>query len=126
MWILSRYFEKLNRKPTDEWANPDITNDEKNAARLAATCCVTLGKAHCAAIHTEGDLLLMSLYERGTVPEERQLAQMLYEVPHHTRITKTNDPTVVDPSMEVFALKQLTLPQAEDLAKSISETAKQR
>jgi hypothetical protein len=65
----------------------------------------------------------MSLYERGTVPEERQLAQMLYEVPHHTRITKTTDPTVVDPSMEVFALKQLTLPQAEELAKTIKALA---
>ena len=123
MWILSRYFEKQNRKPTDEWANPDITFEERNAARLAANCCVTLGKAHCAAIHTEGDLNLMSLYERGSVPEERQLAQMLYEVPHHARVTKTNDPTVVDPGMEVFALKQLTLPQAEDLAKSIKALA---
>jgi hypothetical protein len=126
MWMLSRYFEKLNKKQTDQWANPEITIEEKNAATLAATCCVTLGKAHCAAIHTEGDLLLMSMYERGTVPEERQLAQMLYEVPHHARITKTIDPTVVDPSMEVFALKQLTLPQAEDLAKSVKELADTR
>jgi hypothetical protein len=31
----------------------------------------------------KGDLLLMSLYERGTVPEVRQVAQMLQEVPHH-------------------------------------------
>ena len=77
MWILSRYFEKYNRRQTDEWSNPEITGEERVAARLAATCCVTLGKAHCAAIHTEGDLLLMSLYERGTVPEERQLAQTL-------------------------------------------------
>ncbi|CAB9506987.1 expressed unknown protein [Seminavis robusta] len=124
MWILSRYFEKVNRKSSDDhWAHPEITVQEKNMAKLASTCCVTLGKAHCAAIHTEGDLLLMSLYERGTVPEERQLAQMLYEVPHHTRVTKTNDPTIVDPSMEVFALKQLTLPQAEDLAKSVKELA---
>jgi hypothetical protein len=123
MWILSRYFEKLNRRPTENWAHPDITLEERSAAKLAATCCVSLGKAHCAAIHTEGDLLLMSLYERGTVPEERQLAQMLYEVPHHTRVTKTSDPTIVDPSMEVFALKQLTLPQAEELAKSVKALA---
>lgn len=26
-------------------------------ARLAANCCVALGKAHCAAVHTEGDLV---------------------------------------------------------------------
>lgn len=119
MWILNRYFEKEHRKPSEQWAHPEISSDERRTAKLAATCCVTLGKAHCAAIHTEGDLLLMSMYERGTVPEERQLAQMLHEVPHHARVTKTNDPTIVDPSMEVFALKQLTLPQAEDLAKSV-------
>jgi hypothetical protein len=86
-------------------------------------CCVTLGKAHCAAIHTEGDLLLMSLYERGTVPEERQVAQMLHEVPHHARITNTADPTITEPSKEAFALKQLTLPQAEELARSIKAVA---
>lgn len=123
MWILSRYFEKEHRKPNEQWSNPEISPDERCAAKLAATCCVTLGKAHCAAIHTEGDLLLMSMYERGTVPEERQLAQMLHEVPHHARVTQTKDPTIVDPSMEMFALKQLTLPQAEDLAKSVKALA---
>ena len=86
-------------------------------------CCVTLGKAHCAAIHTEGDLLLMSMYERGTVPEVRQVAQMLHEVPHHIRITKTSDPTIIDPSKEVFSLRTLTLPQAEELARSVMEVA---
>lgn len=127
VWTLSRYFEKLDAsgKPMD-WANPTITASEKTAANLAALCCVTLGKAHCAAIHTEGDLLLMSMYERGTVPEERQVAQMLHEVPHHARVTKTNDPTIVDPSKEVFALRQLTLPQAEELARSIKAVAEGR
>lgn len=124
IWTLSRYFEKLavvgKQVP---WAFPDISHDEKMAANLAAQCCVTLGKAHCAAIHTEGDLQLMSMYERGTVPEERQVAQMLHEVPHHTRITKTNDPTIVEPNKEVFALRQLTLPEAEELAKSIKAVA---
>ncbi len=125
MWTLGRYFEKVNRKPTDValWLHPNITVQESNSAKLAAACCVTLGKAHCAAIHTEGDLLLMSLYERGTVPEERQLAQMLFEIPHHARVTKTNDPTVVEPTKEVFALKQLTLPQAEELARNIKALA---
>ena len=61
----------------------------------------------------------MSQYERGTVPEERQLAQMLHEVPHHIRNTRTDDPTIIDPRKEVFALRQMTLPQAEDLAASI-------
>jgi hypothetical protein len=124
IWTLSRYFEKLEvvGKHTD-WAFPEISPSEKIAAVLAAQCCMTLGKAHCAAIHTEGDLQLMSMYERGTVPEERQVAQMLHEIPHHTRITKTNDPTIVEPSKEVFALRQLTLPQAEELAKSIKDVA---
>ena len=124
IWTLSRYFEKLEvvGKTTD-WANPDITASEKTAANLAALCCVTLGKAHCAAIHTEGDLLLMSMYERGTVPEERQVAQMLHEIPHHARVTKTNDPTVVQPSKEVFAPRQLSLSQAEELARSIKAVA---
>lgn len=123
MWILGRYFEKTNRKPTDVWSKPDISAQESNSAKLAASCCVTLGKAHCASMHTDGDLLLMSLYERGTVPEERQLAQMLFEIPHHARVTKTSDPTVVEPTKEVFALKQLTLPQAEELARNIKALA---
>lgn len=126
MWILCRFFEKQSRKPTDEWANPEITREELSAARLAARCCVTLGKSHCAAIHTEGDLNLMSKYARGTVPEERQLAQMLHEVPHHTRVTKTDDPTLVDPSMEVFALQQLTLDKAEKMAMSVKALADER
>ena len=122
MWILDRYFEKL--KPKKHWRHPDITAQERSAAKLAAKCCLTLGKAHCAAIHTEGDLLLMSLYERGTVPEERQLAQMLHEIPHHTRVTKTADPTVIDPPNEDFALKTLSLNVAQELAQSIVDLSK--
>ncbi len=124
IWTISRYLEKVDAigKNTD-WSFPDITPSERTAANLAATCCVTLGKAHCAAIHTEGDLLLMSMYERGTVPEERQVAQMLHEVSHHARVTKTNDPTIVQPSKEVFAPRQLTLFQAEELARSIKLVA---
>jgi hypothetical protein len=124
LWTIERYYEKQRKGPGSEhWAHPVITKEEATAARLAATCCLTLGKSYCAAIHTEGDLLLMSLYDRGTVPEERQLAQMLLEVPHHTRSTRTDDPTIVTPGKEVFALKQLTLPQAEELAASIAALA---
>eukprot|EP00536_Pseudo-nitzschia_multiseries_P012075 jgi/Psemu1/326675/estExt_fgenesh1_pg.C_4410020 len=127
IWTLSRYLEKLEvvGKKTD-WAFPEITRNERTAAKLAALCCVTLGKAHCAAIHTEGDLLLMSMYERGTVPEERQVAQMLHEVPHHARVTKISDPTIVEPSKEVFAPRQLSLAQAEELAGSIKAVAEGR
>lgn len=125
MWTLGRYFEKTraNGSKEKEWANPKISREEAMAAKLAANCCLTLGKAYCAAIHTEGDLLLMSLYERGTVPEERQLAQMLHEVPHHARITNTDDPTIVEPGRETFALKQLSLPQAEELSSRIKALA---
>jgi hypothetical protein len=121
LWTIGRYLEKKNSGPgTEHWANRDITSEEKTMIKLAANCCLTLGKSYCAAIHTEGDLLLMSLYDRGTVPEERQLAQMLMEVPHHTRSTKTDDPTIVIPGKESFTLKQLTLSQAEELAAVIT------
>lgn len=124
LWVTGRYLEKSNYNPGEnKWKFPDLTPNERMAARQAAVCCVTLGKAHCAAIHTEGDLLLMSLYDRGIVPEERQVAQMLHEVPHHVRITKTNDPTIVDPSKEVFAYRELDLAQAEELAKNVMSVA---
>lgn len=120
MWILDRYLEKRSKKPgSEKWAKPEISRDEQKCVKLAATCCLTLGKSYCAAIHTEGDLLLMSLYERGSVPEERQLAQMLHEVPHHTRTTVTDDPTIVTPGKETFVLKHMTIPQAEELAAMI-------
>jgi hypothetical protein len=68
VWEVGRYYlEKINN-----WKYPDVTPDGQIAAKQAAVCCVTLGKAHCAAIHTEGDLQLTSLYDRAIVPEERQ------------------------------------------------------
>lgn len=121
MWTIGRYLEKVEVENTSDWSNIEISREEAAAAKLAATCCLTLGKAHCAAIHTGGDLLLMSMYERGTVPEERQLAQMLHEVPFHARVTATDDPTVVDPSIEKFALKQMSLANAEELARKIKK-----
>jgi hypothetical protein len=104
MYILNCHFDKRG----------NVTKDESHHAKLAAICCVTLGKAHCAAVHTEGDLLLMSLYERGSVPEERQLAQMLYEVPHH--VTRDGNP-------ENFCLQQTSMPKAEDAARTIKALA---
>ena len=104
MYILNCHFDKRG----------NVTKDESYHAKLAATCCVTLGKAHCAAVHTEGDLLLMSLYERGSFPEERQLAQMLYEVPHH--VTRDGKP-------ENFCLQQTSMPKAEDAARTIKALA---
>ena len=124
LWTIGRHLEKVRGGYGSElWANPNITQKDARAAKLAAACCLTLGKSYCAAIHTEGDLLLMSLYDRGTVPEGRQLAQMLLEVPHHTRTTKTDDPTIVIPNKEVFTLRQMSLPQAEELASAIQTIA---
>lgn len=118
VWTLDRYFEKV-QSSRKERTNIVVFPGELRAVKLAAVCCLTLGKSHCAAIHTGGDLQLMSLYERGTVPEERQVAQMLHEIPHHVRITKVSDSTTVDRTKEVFALRQLSLQQAEELARSI-------
>ena len=97
MFILSNYFRNYSsflRKETPAFAEGEAEpfssfkpgGSAFNHARLAANCCVALGKAHCAAVHTEGDLLLMSAYSRGSVPVERQLAQMLFEVPHHMKV----------------------------------------
>lgn len=124
LWTIGRYFEKKNYDPVGpvKWLNAEISREEEHGAKRAAMCCLALGKSYCAAMHTEGDLLLMSLYERGTVPEERQLAQMLFEVPHHARATVVEDPTIIT-SNEVFALKQLTLPQAEELSTRIKALA---
>ena len=118
IWTLDRYFEKAHAS-AGGLAKATVSCYESRAVRLAASCLFVLGKAHCAAIHTEGDLQLMSLYERGSVPEERQVAQLLYEIPHHVRVTRVADPTIIDPSKEVFALRQLSLQQAEELARSV-------
>lgn len=92
-------------------------------ARKAANCCVNLGKAHCAIVHTEGDLLLMSAYSNGAVPIERQLAQMLYEIPHYTSVPITPDKALLPDGdiigNDVFTLKEITLQHAEGQAKSI-------
>jgi hypothetical protein len=70
--------------------------------------------------------LLMSAYSRGSVPVERQLAQMLFEVPHHMKVI---NPTQSNHSGGAsnenthdhaeFTLTELSMQQAEDLASSI-------
>ena len=95
-------------------------------AKKAANCCVNLGKAHCAIVHTEADDLLMSAYSNGAVPMERQLAQMLHEIPHHTSLPTTpannqmaEGGDVASSSEFVFTLTELSLQHAERLATSI-------
>lgn len=150
MFILSNYFRNYSsflRNETPPFANAEAAEPFSSFkqggqafyhARLAANSCVALGKAHCAAVHTEGDLLLMSAYSRGSVPVQRQLAQMLFEVPHHMQVMtppqgeggqdgdgakgevgggqQQQVPQQFD--ME-FTLTELSMQQAEDLASSI-------
>jgi hypothetical protein len=66
---VGRYLEKMNNS-SENWNYPDVTPNGRIAAKQAAVCCVTLGKAHCTAIHSEGDLQLTRLYDRGIIPEE--------------------------------------------------------
>ena len=131
MYILSTSFQKLPPPLPDTIDFNDskilqkqhsIPHNNKTFvhAKLAANCCVALGKAHCAVVHTEGDLLLMSAYNRGSVPVERQLAQMLHEVPHHSRMMGTNMGGVLEDNMqEEFVLTEMSLQQAEEMAKNI-------
>ena len=123
MFILSTYFRQYasslrGQTPSNEFR---IGSDAYNHAKLAAHCCVALGKAHCASVHTEGDLLLMSAYSRGSVPVERQLAQMLFEIPHHIKVfpvAPEQDGNTSIPEAE-FTLTELSMQQSEDLASSI-------
>mmetsp|Transcript_15790 Transcript_15790/g.34181 ORF Transcript_15790/g.34181 Transcript_15790/m.34181 type:complete len:1143 (-) Transcript_15790:99-3527(-) len=104
--------------PSHIQSSPEFTH-----AKKAANCCVNLGKAHCAIVHTEGDLLLMSAYSNGAVPIERQLAQMLYEIPHYTSVPATLDNDVTPEGdiigNYVFTLTEISLHHAELQAKSI-------
>uniref|UniRef100_A0A7S4SBQ6 Uncharacterized protein n=1 Tax=Ditylum brightwellii TaxID=49249 RepID=A0A7S4SBQ6_9STRA len=79
MCIISNFFRQHSAETSN---NLPKNNNNLYHAQLAAKICISLGKAHCAAVHTEGDLHLMSSYNRGAVPVERQLAQLLHEVPH--------------------------------------------
>ena len=110
MFIVMPFLDKARR-------SENVSRHEKDYARRAASCCVVLGKAYCAAVHTGGDLMLMALYERGNVPEERQLAQMLYEIPYHI-CSVANKPTMKD-----FVMQQKSMPLAEDLANAIKDLA---
>lgn len=128
MNILGGFFRKhptlLQDKNEFDWPNPTTPtlpspNSSNYHTKLAANCCIALGKAHCAIVHTEGDLLLMSAYNRGSVPVERQLAQMLFEVPHHTRVANIELDADEAEFGDFFVLTEMTMQQAEELAKSI-------
>ena len=97
-----------------------LTDPNFQHAKLAACCSVALGKAHCATVHTpEGDDPLPSSYAFGSVPVTRQVAQMLFEVPHHMAPRIEEGET-----NERFKLStDMTLIQAENYAASISDLA---
>ena len=87
-------------------------------SKLAACCCVALGKAH--SVHTlEGDDSLPSSYAFGSIPVTNQVAQLLFDVPHHMSSRMEEGET-----NERFKLSvDLTLAQAENYAASISDLA---
>lgn len=69
MYILSSYFRNysafLRKEPPIHETNEPLQSFKPGGnaffhARLAANCCVALGKAHCAAVHTEGDLVSLT------------------------------------------------------------------
>ena len=97
-----------------------LTDPNFHHAKLAACCCVALGKAHCATIHTlEGHDPLPSSYAFGSIPVTRQVAQMLFDVPHHMAASIQEGENT-----EKFRLSaDLTLIQAENYAASISDLA---
>mmetsp|Transcript_10964 Transcript_10964/g.13915 ORF Transcript_10964/g.13915 Transcript_10964/m.13915 type:complete len:159 (-) Transcript_10964:50-526(-) len=124
MYIINNFLHlySVNAFDTFEMATPLAH------AKLAATCCQALGKGHCALFHTDGDLELMSLYNRATVPIERQIAQMLHEVLFHRFVTgplpPINEETLVRyVDDKAFVLAKLTLLESEELARSVKSLA---
>ena len=93
MYILRAFFqsfvEKLRQsgqkalKLENYMADPNFFH-----SKLAANCCVALAKAHCAGANSEdGDVS----YNGGlSLPVQRQVAQLLYEIPHHMAVTLPN------------------------------------
>ena len=82
-------------------------------SKLASNCCVAFGKAHCAMAHTNGEEMIATSVH-VTVPIAKQVAQMLYEVPHHMAIKADGE------NKEMFKLTtEMSHQQAEDLASSI-------
>jgi len=84
-------------------------------AKLASNCCVALAKAHCAMAHTNREDMIASSAHM-TIPLTKQVAQTLYDVPHHMVLNTEKD----GESQEIFKLTtEMSIEQAEDLASSI-------
>jgi len=84
-------------------------------SKLASNCCVALGKAHCAMVHTNGEEMIAASVH-VTVPITKQVAQMLFEVPHFMALKIDSEGEI----KEVFKLTtEMSVQQAEHLAASI-------
>ena len=88
-------------------------------SKLASNCCVALAKAHCAMVHSSGEEMIAASVH-VTVPMTKQIAQMLYEVPHHMALQTDFDGDRSGEKKEIFKLTtEMSPQQAEDLASSI-------
>ena len=86
-------------------------------SKLAANCCIALAKAHSAGANAEdGDFS----HNGGlSLPLSRQVAQLLYEIPHHMAL-KVPD-AVEGEKKEIFKLTtEMSLQVADDLASSVT------
>lgn len=67
---------------------PATTDPSFLHAKLAANCCVALGKAHFSGSHAEGETSDMPNYTFEAVPISKQVAQMLFQLPHHRALNE--------------------------------------
>jgi len=116
MYIIRDFFQSLEGRitsVTDNQTNPSLLH-----AKLAANCCVALGKAHCAGFHAEGDVSNMAHITFEAVPVSKQVAQMLFQVPHHKALNKLG---VGKTSVAFKLTTDMTMRQAENIAKCITD-----
>lgn len=91
-------------------------------SKLAANCCVALAKAHCVGTGNN-EVIRDDLAQIGglSLPVQRQVAQLIYEVPHHVAIKVLDTSTDGAEKRESFKLTtDLTMEKAEALASSIT------
>jgi len=93
----------------------NLSDTSLHHAKLAANCCIAFGKAHCAGFHVEGE------WTFGSVSISMQVAQMLFQVPHHEVMKTKLD---ANETSEIFKLtSDMTMEQAENLSKVITSLA---
>lgn len=121
MYILRKFFlhyADVRKRNADGTIPTETYMSDPNYfhSKLASNCCVALAKAHCALSHNAAEEQVETNVHM-TVPIAKQVAQMLYEVPHHM-VLKTDG--TEGENKEVFKLTtEMSTQQAEDLALSI-------